>query len=172
MEKSGIQVADELVINKIYFIRGEKVMLDSDLATLYGVDTKRLNEQIKRNLKRFPADFIFQLTKNEFNILKSQIATSSWGGKRKLPYVFTELGIAMLSSVLNSDKAIEVNIQIMRVFTRLRKALLDNVELRLAIEELKKKTDNNTKNIEIVFAYFDELMQKNEPKPEKRKIGF
>jgi hypothetical protein len=115
---------------------------------------------------------MFQLTENEFNILKSQFATSSWGGKRKLPYVFTELGIAMLSSVLNSDKAIEVNIQIMRIFTRLRKALLDNVELRLAIEELRKKTDNNTKNIEVVFAYFDELTLKKENDTAKRKIGF
>lgn len=108
--------------NMIYFIRDQKVMLDSDLANLYNVETKRLNEQVKRNIKRFPPDFMFQLTTDEFESLKSQIATSKEGrgGKQKLPHVFTENGVAMLSGILNSDRAINVNISIMRIFTKLR----------------------------------------------------
>lgn len=105
-----IIIPQEVIINKIYSIRGQKVMLDSDLAELYGVETKRLNEQVKRNNSRFPDDFMFQLTIQEWENLKSQIATSSWGGRRKLPYAFTEHGVLMLSSVLNSDRAIAVNI--------------------------------------------------------------
>ena len=112
-------IPDEAVINKIYFIRNEKVMLDSDLAELYGVETKRVNEQVKRNIDRFPEDFMFQLTEIEFENLKSQIATSNWGGRRTLPYAFTEHGVLMLSSVLNSDVAIKVNIHIMRVYTKI-----------------------------------------------------
>ena len=110
----------------IYIIRDQKVMIDSDLALLYGVETKRLNEQVRRNIERFPKDFMFQLTTEEYDILKSQIATSSLphGGKRKLPYVFTENGVAMLSSVLRSSQAIEVNVAIMRIFTKLRSYLL------------------------------------------------
>jgi hypothetical protein len=100
-------IPDETVINKIYLIRNEKVMLDSDLALLYGIETRRLNEQVKRNIERFPEDFMFQLTETEFENLKSQFATSSWGGRRKLPYAFTEHGVLMLSSVLNSDLAIQ-----------------------------------------------------------------
>ncbi len=113
-------LSEDLVIHKIYFIRGQKVMIDTDLAELYDVPTKRLNEQLTRNLDRFPEDFAFRLNQDEYDNLKSQIATSSWGGKRKLPYVFTELGIAMLSSVLNSKKAIQVNIAIMRIFVSFR----------------------------------------------------
>ena len=147
-------------------------MLDRDMAKLYGVQTMRLNEAVKRNSKRFPDDFMFQLTEIETKNLMSQFATSSWGGTRKLPFVFTEQGVAMLSSVLKSKKSIAVNIQIMRIFTRIRKMLIDNTELRLGFEELKKKTDNNTKNIELVFQYLDELLVKKEqPKPQKQ-IGF
>lgn len=112
-------------------------MLDIDLSKLYGVETRRLNEQVKRNKERFPDDFMFQLTENEVKILMSQIATSSWGGPRKLPYAFTEHGVLMLSSVLNSHKAIQVNIQIMRIFTNFRKLLYDNTELRLEIETIR-----------------------------------
>jgi hypothetical protein len=126
-------------------------MLDSDLAELYQVETKVLNQQVKRNIKRFPEDFMFQLTEQEFHNLKSQIVTSSWGGKRKLPYVFTEQGVAMLSGILNSDRAIAVNIQIMRIFTRIRQMLADNTDLRLDIEKIKNKLDNHDKNMEIVF---------------------
>jgi len=177
MKEQEISIPDELVMNKIYIIRGQKVMLDKDLAELYQVDTKRLNEQVKRNLKRFPGDFMFQLAPDEFSNLKSQFAASSWGGNRKLPLVFTEQGVAMLSGVLNSDRAISVNIQIMRIFTKIRQALMDNTELRLAIEEIRAKTVNNTKNIELVFQYLDELLKKKEepePVPVKpmKKIGY
>jgi hypothetical protein len=154
---SDLIIVDEVVMSKIYLVRGYKVMLDNDLAELYGVDTKRLNEQVKRNIERFPEDFMVQLNQEEFENLKSQIATSSWGGRRKLPYVFTEQGVAMLSSVLSSPKAIQVNIRIMRIFTRIRQMLLDNTDLRLAIEDIRKKTEHNSKNIEQVFQYLDTM---------------
>jgi hypothetical protein len=139
---------------------------------LYQVETGRLNEQVKRNLKRFPEDFMFQLTQSEFENLKSQFATSSWGGTRKLPFVFTEQGVAMLSGILNSDRAIAVNIQIMRIFTRVRQMLTDNTELRLDIEKIKKKLDNQDKNMEIVFRYLDELLEKKENPVPRTKIGY
>lgn len=167
-----VVVPNELVMNKIYLIRNQKVMLDSDLAELYHVDTKVLNQQVKRNLKRFPDDFMFQLTDKEFDNLKSQIVTSSWGGKRKLPYVFTEQGVAMLSGILNSDRAIAVNIQIMRIFTKIRQMLVDNTDLRLDIEKIKNKLDNQDKNMEIVFRYLDELLEKKENPEERNKIGY
>ncbi len=147
-------------------------MLDSDLAELYQVTTGNLNKAVKRNLKRFPDDFMFQLTNEEFKNLMFQNGISNWGGKRKLPFAFTEQGVAMLSGVLNSDRAINVNIQIMRIFTRVRQALIDNTELRLAVEELKSKTDNNTKNIELVFQYLDELLEKKENSVPMEKIGY
>lgn len=167
-----ISVADEFVLSKIYLLRGHKIMLDSDLAGLYGVETKRLKEQVKRNITRFPSDFMFQLTLKEFEILRSQIATSSWGGARHLPMAFTEQGVAMLSSVLNSEKAIEVNIIIIRVFTKIRQTIMDVAQLRLAFEEIKKKTENNTKNIEVVFQYLDELLEKNKKSVTRQKIGY
>lgn len=167
-----LAIPDERVINQIYYIRDQKVMLDKDLADLYRVTTGNLNKAVKRNLKRFPKDFMFQLTPGESKNLMFQIGISSWGGTRKLPYVFTEQGVAMLSGILSSDRAIKVNIQIMRIFTRIRQLLIDNTELRLAIEKIKRKTDNNTKNIEVVFQYLDELLEKRaDPKPRK-KIGF
>ena len=139
---------------------------------LYQVPTGRLNEQVKRNLKRFPEDFMFQLTQSEFENLMSQFAISSWGGTRKLPLVFTEQGVAMLSGILNSDRAIAVNIQIMRIFTRIRQMLSDNTELRLDIEKIKKKLDNQDKNMEIVFRYLDELIEKKENAKPRTKIGY
>ena len=147
-------------------------MLDRDLAELYSVETKRINEQVKRNLSRFPEDFMFQLNEIEFQNLKSQFATSSWGGIRKLPYVFTEHGVLMLSSVLNSEKAIQTNIQIMRIFTKIRQMLVDTTELRLDVETIKKKIENQGKNIELVFQYLDELIEKKETKTEREKIGY
>ncbi len=165
-------VPDEIVMNQIYQIRGQKVMLDKELAELYQVSTGALNQAVARNLKRFPPDFMFQLNDEEWSILKSQIETSSWGGRRKLPYAFTEQGVAMLSGILNSDRAIAVNIQIMRVFIRIRHMLTDNTELRLEIEKIKSKLDNQDKNMEIVFRYLDELIEvKNNPIPRKQ-IGF
>lgn len=147
-------------------------MLDKDLAELYQVETKRLKEQVKRNLRRFPSDFMFELTELEFSNLRSQFATSSWGGVRYLPLVFTEQGVAMLSTVLNSDRAIDVNIQIMHIFTRVRQMLTDNKELRLDIEKIKKKLDNQDKNMEIVFRYLDELIEKKENTKPRIKIGY
>jgi hypothetical protein len=171
-KESQLIVPDEIVMNKIYFIRGHKVMLDSDLAELYNVETKQLKRQVNRNIDRFPKDFMFELTQAEFDNLRSQIGTSNWGGTRYLPMVFTEHGVLMLSSVLNSKQAIQVNIQIMRIFTQVRQMLFDNTELRLAIEEIKRRTENNTKNIEMVFQYLDELMEKKEKPKSRKAIGF
>jgi len=171
-KQESSMLPDEVIMNKIYFIREQKVMLDSDLAELYGVETRRLNEQVKRNISRFPEDFMFQLSEFEFENLKSQFATSSWGGRRKLPNVFTEHGVLMLSSVLNSEKAIKVNIQIMRIFTKVREALTDNLSIKLDIEEIKNKLANQDKNIELVFQYLDELIEKQEEPETRRQIGY
>jgi phage regulator Rha-like protein len=157
----------ELIANKIYLIRGVKVMLDKDLAELYGVETKRLKEQVRRNIERFPADFRFDLTKEEIKNLRSQFATSSWGGTRYLPMAFTEQGVAMLSSVLRSKRAIQANIQIMRTFTKLREALLDNKDLRSELEGVKQITEERFR---IVFETLDQLLTV-ESKP-KKKIGY
>ncbi len=171
-KENTLTIPDELVINKIYLIRNQKVMLDSDLAELYQVTTGNLNKSVNRNVKRFPDDFMFQLTEIEFKNLMFQNGISSWGGKRKLPYVFTEQGVAMLSGILNSNRAIAVNIQIMRIFTRIRQMLADNTDLRLDIEKIKNKLDNQDKNMEIVFRYLDELLEKKENPIERNKIGY
>ena len=172
MTDTKIAISEEIILTKIYFIRKQKVMTDQDLAELYGIETRRLNEQVKRNLSRFPEDFMFQLSEHEFNNLKSQIATSSWGGRRKLPFVFTEHGVLMLSSVLNSKQAINVNIQIMRIFTKVRQILTNNLSAKLEIEEIKKKLQNQDKNIELVFSYLDELIEKQENPAPRKKIGY
>jgi hypothetical protein len=171
-KQQGITISENLVATKIYLIRDKRVMLDKDLADLYEVETRALNQAVSRNIERFPEVFMFQLNQQEFEILKSQFVISSWGGTRKLPYAFTEQGVAMLSSVLRSKKAIQVNIQIMLVFTKVREMLVDTISLRLDIEVIKKKLENQDKNIELVFNYLDELMEKQEnPKPRKQ-IGF
>jgi len=173
MENGLIAIPDEIVLSKIYLVRGHKVMLDRDLAELYGVETRRLNEQVSRNIERFPHDFMFQLNNDEWPNLKSQFATSSWGGSRKLPFAFTEHGVLMLSSVLSSKQAIQVNIQIIRIFTRVRQMLTDHTELRLEIEKINKKLDNQDKNMEVVFQYIDELLdKKDQPVPKKDLIGY
>ena len=165
-----ITIPDETITSKIYLIREQKVMLDSDLAELYQVQTKLLKRQVRRNIERFPDDFMFELTKDEFDNLRSQFGTSRWGGSRYIPMVFTEQGVAMLSSVINSSRAIAVNIRIIRVFTKIREMLTDNLNIKLEIEEIKKNLSNQNKNIEIVFQYLDELIEKKE-KP-ITKIGF
>lgn len=168
-------LTDEFVIHKIYIVSGQKVMIDTDLAALYGVPTKRLNEQLTRNLDRFPEDFAFRLNQSEYEILKSQIATSSWGGKRKIPYAFTELGFAMLSSVLKSKKAIQVNITIMRIFVSFRQRNMEIQEIKSMLQAISKETNGNTKSIELLFEYMDEVMQTNEEiisKPPRKQIGF
>jgi hypothetical protein len=173
-ENTGILIPDERIMDKIYLIRGHKVMLDRDLAELYGVETRRLKEAVKRNLFRFPEDFMFELSKEEFANWRSQFATSNSDrmGLRYSPMVFTEHGVLMLSSVLNSKKAIGVNIQIMRIFTRIRQMLTDTLSLKLEIEEIKKKLQNQDKNIELVFSYLDELITKQEEPIPRKRIGF
>jgi phage regulator Rha-like protein len=168
MEEDNI-VPREIIESKIIIIRGKKVMLDRDLAALYGVETRALNQAVKRNLKRFPEDFMFLLSGEEAQLLsRSQFVTLKRGQNIKyLPYAFTENGVAMLSSVLNSDRAIQVNIQIMRTFTRLREILASNEELRRKIEQLEKKYDGQFK---IVFEAIRQL--KAPPVKPKRKIGF
>ncbi|WP_281636825.1 ORF6N domain-containing protein [Flavobacterium marginilacus] len=169
-----ILLSEELISNKIYFIRNQKVMLDRDLALLYGIETKRLKEQVKRNISRFPDDFMFELTKEEFTNWRSQIATSNSDkmGLRYAPMVFTEHGILMLSSILNSDKAIQTNIQIMRIFTKVRQMLLDTTEIKIDILQIQKKLENHDKNIELVFSYLDELADKKENEQPRTKIGY
>jgi hypothetical protein len=166
-------IPDEIIMNQIYYMRGHKVMLDRDLAELYEVENKQLKRQVRRNAERFPDDFMFELTIDEYNSLRSQIGTLKRGEHAKyLPMAFTEQGVSMLSSVLNSSRAIKVNIQIIRIFTRIRQMFIDNTELRLEIEKIKGKLDNQDKNMEIVFRYLDELLEKkNEPKQRKR-IGY
>ena len=172
MAKRGneLMIPDELVMNKIYIIRGKKVMLDEDLAELYQVKTKRLNEQVRRNIDRFPDDFMFRLTKKEFENLKSQIATSSWGGRRKLPLAFTEQGVSMLSGVLNSETAIRVHIQIIRIFTRMREMIMTHKDILLQLEKMEKKLAGHDEDITLIFQYLKQLL--NPPQPPRRKIGF
>jgi hypothetical protein len=184
----------EIIENKIYIIRGQKVMLDKDLAWLYEVETRVLNQAIKRNPERFPEDFMFQLTKEEYenlmfqigtSSLKSQIATSkkdpnlisqfvisSWGGDRKLPYAFTEHGVAMLSSILKSKRAIAINIQIVRIFNKLRNMAIEHKDLRDELDELKKSFINyakeNNLELEEIYKQLDCLNDKTRP----TKIGF
>ncbi len=167
-----LMLPDEIIMSKIYFIREQKVMLDKDLAELYGVETKALKQQVKRNIERFPFDFMFELSQEEFANLRSQIVTSSWGGTRYPPMVFTEQGVAMLSSVLRSQQAIKVNIQIMRIFTRIREILTNNLSIKLEIEEIKKRLANQDKNIELVFNYLDELIEKQDNPQPRRSIGY
>jgi len=160
-------VPQEIIETKIILIRGKKVMLDKNLAQLYGVTTSNLNKAVRRNIERFPEDFMFQLSKEEFENLKFHFGTSSWGGTRKLPHAFTENGVAMLSSVLNSDRAIKVNIQIMRTFTKLREMLMTHKDLKKKIEAMEKKYDYHFK---IVFDAIKELLEP--PVKTKKKIGF
>lgn len=162
-------VPQQLIETKIIIVRGRKVMMDRDLAMLYGVETRTLNQAVRRNIKRFPEDFMFQLTKEEMDNWKSQIVISKKEkmGLRKRPYAFTENGVAMLSSVLNSERAIQVNIQIMRTFTKIREMLATHKELRQKIEELEKKYDYQFKVV------FDTIKQLLEPVHKSRKrIGF
>jgi hypothetical protein len=172
MAKRGDEqmIPDELVMNKIYLIRGKKVMLDEDLAELYQVETKRLNEQVRRNIDRFPDDFMFRLTTKEFENLKSQFATSSWGGRRKVPLAFTEQGVSMLSGVLNSETAIRVHIQIIRVFTRMREMIMTHKDILHQLEKIEKKLAGHGDDITLIFQYLKQLL--NPPQQPRRKIGF
>jgi hypothetical protein len=160
----------EVIENKIYLIRGQKVMLDKDLAALYGVETKILNKAVKRNIDRFPLDFMFELNNEEYKNLKFHFGTSSWGGLRKPPKVFTEHGILMLSSVLNSKRAVNVNIQIMRAFVKLRQILSSHKELAAKINELERKYEGHDVNIRQIFNAIKQLMKP--PVKRSKRIGF
>ncbi len=168
-----IAIPEEVVMNKIYFIRGEKVMLDRDLAELYNVKAIRLREQVKRNKDKFPMHFMFRLTEDETNVMVSQNAIPSkqvLGGY--LPFVFTEHGVLQLANVLKSESATQMSIKLIEIFIKMREMLVDNLSVKLDIQEIKKKLENHNKNIELVFNYLDELMEKQEnPKPRKQ-IGY
>ncbi len=162
----------ERIEQQIFVIRRQKVMLDSHLALLYGVPTKRLNEQVRRNISRFPDDFMFQLTEDEYELLRSQNATSrsGSGGRRYLPLAFTEQGVAMLSTVLNSERAIQVNIAIMRAFVKLREILSTHRDLAQKLEELERKYETHDRQIKSIFEAIRQLMLP--PEKPKRQIGF
>ncbi len=168
--ETELQIKSENISLLIHFIRGEKVLLDIDLAALYGVEVKRLKEAVRRNRNRFPPDFLFELTREESHNLRTQFASSSWGGARYQPFAFTELGVAMLSSVLNSEKAINVNIAIMRAFVQLRKFIESNRELALKIEELGRTVSKQDENISLIFETIRQMIEKkNEP---REPVGF
>ncbi|MEX0964385.1 MAG: ORF6N domain-containing protein [Pseudohongiellaceae bacterium] len=157
-----------VIQQRILIIRGHKVLLDNTLAELYGVETKVLLQAVKRNIKRFPEDFMISLTNQEFNNLRSQTVTSSWGGRRTPPYAFTEQGVAMLSSVLRSKEAVQVNIEIMRAFVQLRQMLTENSELAARLDQLEQRYDEQFK---VIFDAIRQLMIPPEPK-QKKQIGF
>ncbi|WPV01664.1 ORF6N domain-containing protein [Mucilaginibacter sp. cycad4] len=165
-----LNAGDQEIAEKIYMIRGHKIMLDKDLAEMYGVETKRLIEQVNRNALRFPPEFMFRLTNEEFDVLRSQFATSKRGGRRYAPYVFTEHGILMLSSVLNSKQAISMSIKIIEVFVKFREMLISHKDLLLKFEQLEKLVIHHDDDIQSIFQALRQLIQqKNEP---REPIGF
>jgi ORF6N domain-containing protein len=163
-------VPTELIQGKIIVIREEKIIIDRDLAELYGVETKQLKRAVRRNLDRFPSDFMFELTREEYNSLRSQFGTSSWGGARYLPMAFTEQGVAMLSSVLNSKRAIEMNIAIMRAFVELRRTSSSYKQIALKLREIETRLEDHDESIDAIFEAIRQLM--TPPEPRKKKIGF
>jgi phage regulator Rha-like protein len=178
MSKS-ITITDDLVINKIYHIREKKVMMDRDLAEMYGVETSQLKRQVKRNIDRFPDDFMFEMTKEELEDWRCQFGTSNQDkmGLRYPPFCFTEQGVAMLSSVLNSKTAIEVNIQIIRIFTRIREVLLSNKDVLLKMEQLEKKVleqgqkaNKHEEEIQVIFNALKQLL--NTPNASRKEVGY
>ena len=173
MDKNVSIIPNEIISNKIYFIRNQKVMLDRDLAELFEVETKRINEQVKRNNLKFPEHFMFQLTENEKEQL---VANCDHLNKLKfstsLPYVFTEHGVLQLSNVLKSERATQMSIKIIEIFVEMRNFLTGTLNLSLEVEMIKRKLVNQDKNIELVFSYLDELIDKQENKVERTKIGY
>jgi hypothetical protein len=168
--KQSMIVTTSEIVEKIYVVRGMKVMLDKDLAEMYGVETRVLNQAVRRNLSRFPFDFMFRLTEDEFKNLISQNVISNWGGIRKMPFAFTEQGVAMLSSVLRSERAIQVNIQIVRVYTRMRQLIVDNKDLWLKIEKIEQALTKKDEEVQAIFKVLKSLLVKEE-KP-REPIGF
>ncbi len=175
-KSSNVQfIPDELVINKIYVIRGTKVMLDKDLAALYGVETKVFNQAIRRNTARFPEDFIFQLTKEEYDNLRSQFVTSRWGGTRYRPYAFTEQGVAMLSGIVNSEKAVAMNIAIVRAFVQIRKVVMENTKMAQLLLQLEERLDGHDAQLNEIYSAIENLLDDKVEKQtakEKKRIGF
>ena len=172
---SSVSLAEEVILNKIFVLRGKKIMFDHDLAELYQVETKQLKRAVRRNIQRFPDDFMFELSDDEFSDLRSHFGTSSWGGVRYAPMAFTEQGVAMLSSVLNSHRSIAVNIQIIHIFTKMRELLSTHKEILTKLEKLEQNDIQQDEKILLIFEYLkqlekaklDELEQKNRP-----RIGF
>ncbi len=162
MSKALVKIPDEMVAKRILVIRGEKVMLDSDLAALYGVENKALKQQVKRNIESFPEDFMFELTADEFEHLRSQIVTSSHGGARYMPMAFTEHGVLMLSSILKSQRARAVNIQIMRLFVKMREHLLTHKDVLLQLEKLRHTSKEHAGKIAVIFKYLKQMEQRQE----------
>ena len=163
------------IISKIFIVRGEKVMLDRDLANLYDVETKILKRQVRRNISRFPSDFMFELSKDEFEEIKDQIDKSSWGGTRYMPMAFSEQGVAQLSSVLNSERAIKVNIQIIRLFTKMRKLLMTHKDLILKVEKIDQELRGQSQEIQVLFEYIKKLIEEKESNIEqesRKRIGY
>jgi len=166
-------VVEQKILSKIHTVRGDKVILDKDLAVMYGIETKVFNQAVKRHMERFPKDFMFTLTKNEWDNLRSHFVTSSWGGSRYRPKVFTEQGVAMLSSILNNKVAIQVNIHIIRVFTNFRKFALTHKDILLQLAKLEKEVKGNSKDIDNVFLVLKELIENQTKSPtQRRRIGF
>ncbi len=163
-------IPNEAIVSKIYLIRGQKILLDADLAALYRVETKHLKRQVKRNIERFPEDFMFELTPEEVENLRCQFGTSSWGGTRYAPMAFTEQGVSMLSSVLSSPIAIQVNIRIIRIFHKMREFLLTHQDLLIKVDELERKVGTQDEQIQLIFEYLREFMQK--PDQERSLIGY
>jgi len=163
-QNTRLNIHDEFIASKIYLIRQQKVMLDSDLAELYEVETKRLKEAVRRNLERFPEDFMFELTQNEYDSLRTQYASLKNLGRgmhsKYLPYVFTEHGVLMLSSVLNNKRSVEVNIQVMRIFIKLRMLVLDTAALKEEVHNIKSVLEKHNKSFEIVADYLDGLSER------------
>jgi len=172
MTKPLIHIPDELIINKIYSIRGQKVMLDRDLAELFYVETKRLKEAVRRNIDRFPSDFMFEMTPGELENWRTQFATSNSAkmGLRHPPFCFTEQGVTMLACILNSETAIRMNIQIIRVFTKMKEMLLTYKDILLQLEKIERKLTGHDEDIQLIFKYLKQLL--NPPQQQRRKIGF
>lgn len=158
-ESKLVAIPDEIIMQKIYLLRGQKVMLDKDLAELYNVDTKQLKRAVRRNITRFPEDFMFELDNKEFNNLRSQFGTSSWGGIRYAPMAFTEHGVLMLASVLQSERAVQINIQIVRIFTKMREMLATHKDILQKLEEIERKYIDHDQKIMLIFEYLKQLEQ-------------
>lgn len=168
-----ISKADEAVMNKIYLIRGQKVMIDRDLAELYEVETKRLKESVRRNESRFPKDFMFEMTKKEFENWRTHFASSTKEDKRGLryaPFCFTEQGVTMLSCILNSERAIDVNIQIIRIFTKMKEMLLTHKDILLQLQKIETKLTSHDHDLQLIFNYLKKLI--NPPQEPRQRIGF